>query len=128
MSTTLRRRKTVASFVLGAWLFALFVAIAHACGISGATAVLPDAAATSLVGEPHDDATPACCETPCEDDVPLLTKIQPVQDPPAGTPLIPTSRCGARVLAGAALVAPPSLAAHPPSDVSIFLRFLHLAL
>jgi hypothetical protein len=127
MSTTLRRRKAVASVVLGAWLFALFVAFAHACGLDGSAATFPDHAAT-LVGKGHDEGTPACCERPCSDDIPLLTKLQAVQDPLADTPLVPTLRCDTRVLAGAAAAAAPHFVAHPPPDVSIFLRFLRLAL
>src|SRR5512147_1083507 len=87
MLNSLRRRKAlVASLVLGAWVFGLFVGIAHACGWDGVTAMRHDAVAAGALAEPSSDGAPSGCEKFCNDDLPLLAKVQSVQDSPTGHP------------------------------------------
>lgn len=123
-----RHRKAVASLILGAWLFALFAAIANAClpepGSAGQTAGMTMA---MDAGHEGDESQSTACQQFCNDDTPLFSKLQLVQDQPAGQPLLIASLSPLLSHAPASAV-PAAYLAHPPPDVPILLRSLRLAL
>ena len=121
-----RHRRRVAALILGAWLFALFAGIANAC--------LPESGNTihntSMdMGTEHDGDSnrSAACEQFCNVDTPLFSKLQLVQDQPAGQPLLVAS-VSALLSSAPASAAPVVYLAHPPPGVPILLRSLRLAL
>ena len=121
-----RHRKTLAALILGAWLFALFAGIANAC--------LPQSGDTTqntaMAMGPEHDGDPnrsAACEQFCDIDTPLFSKLQLVQDQPAGQPLLVASVSVLLPTAPASAVSVAYLA-HPPPGVPILLRSLRLAL
>jgi hypothetical protein len=121
-----RYRRTLASLLLGAWLFALFVGVAHACMPTPADACQERGIATGHGSDGDGGATGNCREF-CGVDTPLYSKLQLVQDQPAGQPLLVAS---AGILPAPA-VAPASTKrylAHPPPDGPRLLRTLRLAL
>jgi hypothetical protein len=122
-----RHRKPYAALFLGMWLFALCVGMASACRHEAAPG---HASMSGMAMQPESDDDcdrPVGCLQFCENDTPLLTKLQLVQDQPAGQPLL---------VATAAIVAMPFVAApaarthraRPPPDVPLILRTLRLAL
>jgi hypothetical protein len=121
-----RHRKTLASLLLGAWLFALFVGVAHAC-MPPPSVACQDAGIAMGHGSDGDDDASGNCREFCSVDTPLHSKLQLVQDQPAGPPLLVASAGSvpAQVVAPAATK---SHLAHPPADVSLLLRTLRLAL
>src|SRR6266581_2762812 len=80
-----RQRKAVTPFILALWLFAIFVSVAHACGLDEdrGSAARSEAASVGGHGGSGDGASHAC-EKFCSDDVPVLAKLKAVQDPPTG--------------------------------------------
>jgi predicted small lipoprotein YifL len=122
-----QQRKTITSFALVAWLFALFVGIAHACGLDEPTTAPPDVVAANPGERPADTGTPDACEQFCKTDVPVVSKLQFLGDQPDPQPLIVAVRD-----LGIAVASPPVLqlapAAHPHPDAAAFLRFAHLRL
>ena len=122
-----QQRKTITSFALVVWLFALFVGIAHACGLDEPTTASPDAAAASPSGGPSDTGTPDGCEQFCKANVPMVTKLPYLGDQPDAQPLIVADRD-----IGVAVALPPAFqlapAAHPSPDVTAYIRFAHLRL
>ncbi len=129
MVTSLRRRRRyVASLLLGAWLFGLFVGIAHACGLLSSAPVLQHPVAAGAVeGNASPDAPPGC-EKFCNDDLPLLTKIQSVQDSPIGQPMVSIAHHVVPLAPIPRLAFDSSPAAHPATDVPLSIRFLRLTL
>ena len=122
-----RRRRALASLFLGAWLFALFVGVANACLPGGAADMSPTAAMAMGAGHGDgEDQAPGCLQF-CYDDAPLFSKLQLVQDQPAGQPLLVASGSAMRSRVSASA---PSMAylAHPRQDVPLLLRTLRLAL
>jgi len=121
-----RHRRRVAALILGAWLFALFAGIASAC--------LPEWGNTtqnaSMGMDTEHDGDPtrsAACEQFCNIDTPLFSKLQLVQDQPAGQPLLVAS-ASVLLSSAPASAAPVVYLAHPPPGVPILLRSLRLAL
>lgn len=113
--------------MLGVWLFALFAGAANACGW-----LEPNAARANVVAvktdDPSNDADAAIgCEQFCQTDVPVVTKLPPIDDQSATQPLIVAVRD-----VGVTLVFPPALrlvpAATSPPDVPPYLRLAHLRL
>lgn len=125
---SLRYRKALASLILGAWAFGLFVGIAHACGWDGVTAMQHDAVAAGPADRTSPDGVPPGCEKFCNDDLPLVAKLRSVQDSPAvHSFVVPVHQ----VLGFTPIAAPilrPALAARPPPDVPLPIRFLRLTL
>jgi hypothetical protein len=78
-------------------------------------------------GQDGDESQSAGCQQFCNVDTPLISKLQLVQDQPAGQPLLvaSVSTLLSRVPASAV---PAVYLAHPPPDVPILLRSLRLAL
>jgi hypothetical protein len=123
-----RQRRSLTSLILGTWIFTLFVGIANACGWDGVTAPAHDLASMSGMVLPSDDGVPSACAQFCNDDVPLVVKVQQVQDPPGSMPLIVATHYTSVLAPIAGSISRPALTAHPPPDVPVLLRFLHLAL
>lgn len=113
--------------MLGGWLFALVVGVAHGCGWLGLDATPTISVATST--HPHRSADPAAasCEQFCSTNVPVVAKASSVDDPPYAQPLIVASYDAGYVLPRSPAV-PPVPTAHPPPGVPPFLRFSHLRL
>lgn len=129
MLSSLRRRKTLlASAILGAWVFGLFVGIAHACGWDGVTAMRHVAVAAGALAEPSPDGAPPGCAKFCNDDLPLVAKVQSVQDSPTGHPPVLAGHQAFGLATHAAPAVRPVMAAHPPPDVPVSIRFLRLTL
>ena len=121
-----RHRRAVTSLILGAWLFALFVGIANAC-LPEAVDTMQTAGMAMGPGQDGDESQSAGCQQFCSIDTPLFTKLQLVQDQPAGQPLLVTSISTLLSPVPASAV-PVVYLAHPPPDVPILLRSLRLAL
>jgi len=123
-----RHRQLLASTMLGLGMFALFVGIANACSWDGLTAAPHQltVAAHAVDDENHGMATD--CGEFRSNDVPLLSVLQQVQEPPAGQPLVVATRhdLGFPPMAGSSL----SLArtAHPSPGVEFVLRTVRLTL
>jgi hypothetical protein len=123
-----RRRRSLASLILGVWLFGLFVGIAHACGLDGVTPMRHHPAAARIVDQPSPDGMPPGCEKFCNDDLPLIAKVQPVQDLPGGQPLVLAAHHESVFAPIPTPVLDPALAAHPPPGVPLSIRFVRLTL
>jgi len=119
-------RKPLTAVVLGAWLFALFVGIAHAC--LPETDVGPGAAQGMAMPSDsgHDDQSVNCLQF-CANDTPVFSKLQLVADQPTNQPLLVGS---VRVTLAPTPVDAVGVVhlAHPPPDVPVLLRSLRLAL
>lgn len=114
--------------MLGMWLFALFVGIANACLPRQPVGGHPAVHGTMVAVAHHSDdvAAPGCVSF-CNEDTPLFAKLQLVQDQPAGQaflaamqPFAPLARPGVRIA--------PTLLAHPPPGVPLYLRSHRLVL
>ena len=121
-----RHRKTLAALLLGTWLFALFVGVAHAC-IATPVHACQDSGTTMGQGSDGDDDASGNCREFCSVDTPLPTKLQLVQDQPAGQPLLLAS-AGMLPARAVAPASTRSYQAHPPPDVPLLQRTLRLAL
>jgi hypothetical protein len=124
-----RHRRFLASAVLGAWVFALFVGIANACGWDGVTSVShnPIVLAHSVDDAAGHESTSGCDEF-CSNDIPLFSVLKLVQDQPAGQPLALDSRYNVGVLPISAPALRPAQTAHPPPGVPFLLRTVRLTL
>jgi hypothetical protein len=130
MTRPLRRhRKVLASTVLGLWLFALFAGIANACSWDGVTPVHPHPAVWdhTVDGDTGHGAAPGC-EDFCSNDVPMLSVLKLVQDPPAGQPLVLAAHDEFGVLPIFASVVRWARTAHPSPGVPFLLRTVRLTL
>ena len=125
-----RRRRNFASVVLGLWLFALGVAVAHACGLDRGG----DHGARTMAGErqaahtiPSSSCDEAASHACCRQDT-VAAKLQPLIDAPGGPSLAPIAFVDSYLGAAVAplLQRPPS--AHRASDVPLTLRFARLTL
>jgi hypothetical protein len=122
-----RQSKTITGLVLGVWLFALLVGVGHACN-SGELGMTPGQhpVASASAGS-SDVGVPAGCEQFCASDVPVVTKLPLLGEPPNAQPLIVAVNS-----VHAVVTAPPAdlrvPVARPPSDVPPFLLFTRLRL
>jgi hypothetical protein len=123
VSSLRRRRKALSSVILGVWTFALFVGIANACGWDGVTTVPHHPVAAHSV-----DGMPPGCEQFCNDNLPLVGKLQSLQDGSAGQPLVFAAHYYVGFAPMPAPVLRTALAAHPPPGVPLSLRFVRLTL
>ena len=124
-----RQRKRLALVVLATWLFGLFVGIAHACGLDGAMAMPESAPAGQMSAD--DSSTgraPPGCEQFCNDDLPLVAKVQGVQDPPTGHTLLVASPHDAGLAPVLAPASAAAMTAQPPRVAPPPLRFVRLTL
>ena len=124
-----RRQKVIAPFVLAFWLFAIFVSVAHACGIDDALGHSGWSEAAKMGGhdEPHKGALPACDKF-CSDDLAVLAKLKAVQDPPAGPAIHVTTLVGESFHAATASVRLVLLSPDPPPGINVNIHFVRLAL
>ena len=124
-----RRRNSIASVVLGLWIFALFVGIANACTWDGVSAVPhPPTVAAHAADDAMDHDTGPGCEEFCSNDLPLLGVLQSVQDTPAGQLLVVATRHHLGVLPISAPVRRLARTAHPSPGVPFSLRIVRLTL
>jgi hypothetical protein len=123
-----RHRRAVASLCLGAWLFALGISIAYACGWHGAPNDEGATASAALAAGDRDDMPPPGCDAVCKDDVAVLAKLQAVQEVPggAGAPALVSALL---LPAGAPVISTfdPAVDRLPPA-VPVPIRFLRLLL
>ena len=121
-----RQRKRIASFALGCWLFAAFVAAVHACAVDGE---LVGAHPVTMGATHHDeqgDNSPPGCEQFCTDVA--LVKSTLAQDQLGEPALLAAPVLGAPMVTGAALVTSPLDRPHPSPGIALYTRFLRLAL
>ncbi len=129
--TLRRRRRGFASLILGLWLFALGVAIAHACGFDGTSAYAPRLLANGQqpfvedIPLPFGDdaATRSCC-----DELPFAAKIQPLLDPPDGQPLALIASVDFPLASSETLVSARATSVHRAIDVPLSIRYVRLTL
>lgn len=123
-----RHRRFASSAVLGAWIFALFVGAVHACGWVDASAPATHADVAPHAGLLHDSGPGVeCVEHPGE-GLPVLNKVQAVQDPPEGRPLVVGPGHGVARRPSSAPALRSLRAARPPPAAPPLLRFLRLTL
>ena len=123
-----RHLKPLATATLCIWVLAWMVGVAHACGAGGFFEPVGTHSAAAMA-DGHDDAQiPPGCEQHCAGDVPLVVKLNSVQDP-MGTCALP-GLSAACVAPAAALSCRLTIARAPeaPPGVSLNIRFLRLAL
>ena len=122
-----RQSKTITGLALGVWLFALLVGIGHACNLGELGMPPGQHTIASASAGSTDDGMPAGCAQFCASDVPVVTKLPLLGDPPDVQPLIVAVNAF-HVVA----TSPPAFqrapVARPPSDVPPFLRFTRLRL
>jgi hypothetical protein len=123
-----RQRKTIAPFILAFWLFALFVSIAHACGLDEHLSHVGQSEAAMVGGHDGSDGAFPACDKFCSDDLPVLAKLKAVQDPPTGHALMEPPFVGESFQTAVAAV--PSLlpSPEPPPGIAVYIRFVRLAL
>jgi hypothetical protein len=124
-----RRRKFITPFILGLWLFAIFVSVAHACGLDEDLEHAGLNVTANVSGhDGSDDGGSPSCDKFCADDFPLLAKLKVVQDPPTGQALLVPTLVGEPFQTAAAPV--PSLlpSLDPPPGIAVNIRFVRLAL
>jgi hypothetical protein len=125
-----RRRKFITPFILGLWLFAIFVSVAHACGLDEDLEHAGLNVTANVSGhDGSDDGGSPSCDKFCADDFPLLAKLKVVQDPPTGQALLVPTLVGESFQTAAAAPVPsllPSL--DPPPGIAVNIRFVRLAL
>ena len=124
-----RRRKFLASTVLGIWAFAVFAGIANACTWDGLTAPPHSPIEWAHAdGDAADHAAGPGCQQICSNDLPLISVLQPIQDLPAGQPLVLTAMhdLGFPPISASRLRL--ARTAHPLPGVPFFLRTVRLTL
>ena len=114
------QRKVLTPVILGCWLFALFVGVVHACGLDGELGRSQHVVATSIDSQRHGDgdADPGCQQC-CADNVPVLVKLQSVQDQPGGQALLLPPFVVVPLLARMASGPSPLHRLHPPPGIAL---------
>jgi hypothetical protein len=107
----------------------LSTSVVHACGLDGELGHSQQVVAASIDSQRQgdDDAHPGC-EQFCADNLPVLAKLQSVQDQPGGQALLLTPFVGEPLLARMASVPSPLHRPHPPLGIALNTRFVRLAL
>jgi hypothetical protein len=124
-----RRQRAIAPFVLALWLFAIFMSVAHACGLDGELGHVDRSEAAKLGGhDGTDDGASSACDKFCSDDLAVLGKLKAVQDPPTGQAFVVRQFVGGSFQSTVAPV--PSLlpSVDPPPGINVNIRFVRLAL
>jgi hypothetical protein len=125
---TKRHRKLLTSAALGVWVLALLVGIANACGWADAF-THSAAAGVAHNAAPQDDNRPfSDCVKLCAEGLPVLAKVQAVQDPPEGQPLVVDPGHGVDLWPSSAPALRRLRVAYPPPAAPPLLRFLRLTL
>jgi hypothetical protein len=120
-------RRAITAIALGVWLFALFVGVAHACGL-GEPGPAPVAAVAADASErPCDAGAPPGCQEFCGTDVPLVTRLPSVPDQPDAKVFLVAARAP-----DVKVDSPSVLRLTPTAQLStvlpLFLRFAQLRL
>ena len=124
-----RQRRAMAPLVLAFWLFALFVSVAHACGLDDQLSHVGQSEAAKVAGhDTSDDGVSPACDKFCSDDLPVLAKLKAVQDPPTGQVLMGPPIVGESFQTTVAAVASLLLSPDPPPGIAVYIRFVRLAL
>lgn len=122
-----RLRKLLTSAALGVWVFALIVGVANACGWTDAFTPSAMAGVAHEAASHGDEGTSDCVKL-CAEGLPVLAKVQAVQDPPEGEPLIIAPGHGVDLWRRSAPTLRPLHARRAPRAVPPLLRFLRLTL
>jgi hypothetical protein len=125
-----RRRRSIAALLLGAWLFAFAVSVAHACGLGLVDAVGPaqDRAPAMSVADNASDCAPPGCKVFCNDELPIVGKLSSLEQPIDGQPLLFSSVTAVGSLSATVATTLPRPSAPPPPSAPLAIRFLRLAL
>jgi hypothetical protein len=122
------RRRRIGALLLGAWLFAFAVSVAHACGLGDAVGPALDHAPAMSVADNAPDCAPPGCKEFCNDELPIVGKLSALEQPIDGQPLLLSWTTAAGSLSAAVVTTLPRLSAVPPPSVPLAIRFLRLAL
>jgi hypothetical protein len=122
-----RRRNYVASLLLGSWLFALAMGIAHACGLDTELGRASQAVTSSVVDSSRD-ATSACCEQIGADGLAVPSDFQAIHDQAIEQPLLLDARFDPALVNRSAPPGSLKLRSHPAPAFALNLRFARLAL
>jgi hypothetical protein len=123
-----RRRRSIGALLLGAWLFAFAVSVAHACGLVDAVAPAQEHAPAMSVTDNAPDCAPPGCKVFCNDEPPIVGKLSALEQPIDGQPLFLSSTTAAGSLSATVVTTVPRPSAAPPPSVPLAIRFLRLAL
>lgn len=114
--------------MLGAWIFALLVGVVSACGWVDASAPAARTDVAPHAGHLGDSGPDSDCVKLCVEGLPVLAKVQAVQDPPEGQPLVVDPGHRVDLRPGSAQALRRLRVAHPPPPAPPLLRFLRLTL
>ena len=122
------RRRSITTYVLALWLFALGASIANACGLGEGFEHASVTKPAGVVHQAPDGDTLPACDKFCTDEISLLTKLKSVEESPAGTAFpVASSHHSVAVVAPARSFEP--VTGHdPPPGIAINTRFVRLAL
>jgi hypothetical protein len=123
-----RRRRSIGALLLGTWLFAFAVSVAHACGLGDAVGPAQNHAPVMSVADNAPDCAPPGCKEFCSDELPIVGKLSALEQPIDGQPLLLSSTTAAGCLSAAVVTTLPRPSAVPPPSVPLAIRFLRLAL
>jgi len=123
------RRKVLALVTLGCWLFALFVGVAHACGVDQKLSHPHSSMRASTAAPAYsDEHTVPGCERFCADNVPVLAKLQSANDQPCIQALLLPAFLSQPALLPAALASAALRRQDPPPRIALNTLFVRLAL
>jgi hypothetical protein len=124
-----RQKKVIAPLVLAFWLFAIFVSVAHACGLDDDLGHAGRSEAAKVGGhDGTDDRAFPVCDKFCSEDLPVLGKLKAVQDPPAGQALHVPTLVGESLHTATAPLPSRLLSPDHPPGIAVNIRFARLAL
>ena len=124
-----RRQKAIAPVILALWLFAIFMSVAHACGLDGELGHVDRSEAAKVGGhDGTDDGASSACDKFCSDDLAVLGKLKAVQDPPTGQAFVVPQFVGGSFQTTVTPVASLLLSPDAPPGIDVNIRFVRLAL
>lgn len=124
-----RHRRSIATAVLGLWLFAVFVGIANACSCAGLAVVSqPLHLGVHAEGDGLNDGVAPGCDAFGSNDISLAGVLQPIQGRPGAPPLVIAMYRDFHRLSISAPILRLARLAHPSPGVPFALRIVHLTL
>ncbi len=121
--------RVLAAAVLGYWLLALFISIAHACGLDEKLGYSSQVVTAMTGGQGHTaDGAPSACKQFCADGSAVLAKVKSVHDQPGGDALLVPPSLSEPLLARAASALSLRDRPQPPPAIALNTRFVRLAL
>jgi hypothetical protein len=124
-----RRRKFITPFIMALWVFAIFVSVAHACGLDEDFGHAGPNKTVNVSGHnSSENGGSPSCDKFCADDFPLLAKLEVVQDSPTGQALMGPPFVGESFQTTVAAVASLLLSPDLPPGIAVYIRFVRLAL